>query len=159
MSAVVNERWTVINKKVMRKIAIGSDHAGFPYKQPVIDWLTTNGFDVKDFGTYSADSADYADFAHPVASGVESKEFEKGVLLCGSGQGVCITANKHQGVRAALVWDLPLAPLARQHNDANVICFPVRFIELETALASLEAFLSTEFEGGRHQTRVDKISC
>jgi ribose 5-phosphate isomerase B len=114
---------------------------------------------VKDFGTYSADSADYADFAHPVASGVESKEFEKGVLLCGSGQGVCITANKHQGIRAALVWDLPLASLARQHNDANVICLPVRFIELETALAAVGAFLSTEFEGGRHQTRVDKISC
>ncbi|MHA4742351.1 ribose 5-phosphate isomerase B [Dyadobacter sp. MSC1_007] len=143
----------------MRKIAIGADHAGFPYKQPIIEWLTTNGFEVKDFGTYDADSADYADFAHPVANGVESKEFEKGVLLCGSGQGVCITANKHQGVRAALVWDLPLAALARQHNDANVICFPVRFLELETALAALEAFLSTEFEGGRHQTRVDKISC
>jgi ribose 5-phosphate isomerase B len=143
----------------MRKIAIGSDHAGFPYKEPVINWLTANGFEVKDFGTYSADSADYADFAHPVASGVENKEFEKGVLLCGSGQGVCITANKHQGIRAALVWDLPLASLARQHNDANVICLPVRFIELETALAAVEAFLSTEFEGGRHQTRVDKISC
>jgi ribose 5-phosphate isomerase B len=143
----------------MRKIAIGSDHAGFPYKEPVINWLTANGFEVKDFGTYSENSADYADFAHPVASAVESGEYEKGVLLCGSGQGVCITANKHQGIRAALVWDLPLAPLARQHNDANVICLPVRFIELENALASIQAFLSTEFEGGRHQTRVDKISC
>jgi ribose 5-phosphate isomerase B len=148
-----------INKKVMRKIAIGSDHAGYPYKEPLINWLTANGFEVKDFGTYSADSADYADFAHPVASAVETGEFEKGVLLCGSGQGVCITANKHQGIRAALVWDLPLAPLARQHNDANVICMPVRFIELEVAIASLDAFLSTEFEGGRHQLRVDKIAC
>jgi ribose 5-phosphate isomerase B len=148
-----------INKKVMRKIAIGSDHAGYPYKEPLINWLTANGFEVKDFGTYSADSADYADFAHPVASAVETGEYEKGVLLCGSGQGVCITANKHQGIRAALVWDLPLAPLARQHNDANVICLPVRFIELEVAIASLDAFLSTEFEGGRHQTRVDKIAC
>jgi len=143
----------------MRKIAIGSDHAGFPYKEPVKQWLATNGFEVKDFGTYSAESADYADFAHPVASAVESGEFEKGILLCGSGQGVCITANKHAGIRAALVWDAPLAQLARQHNNANVICFPVRFIELETALASVEAFLSTEFEGGRHQTRVDKIAC
>ncbi|KAA6430441.1 ribose 5-phosphate isomerase B [Dyadobacter flavalbus] len=143
----------------MRKIAIGSDHAGFPYKEPVTQWLITNGFEVKDFGTYSADSADYADFAHPVASAVESGEYEKGILLCGSGQGVCITANKHAGIRAALVWDAPLAQLARQHNDANVICFPVRFIELETALASVAAFLSTEFEGGRHQARVDKIAC
>lgn len=143
----------------MRKIAIGSDHAGFPYKEPVINWLTTNGFEVKDFGTYNADSADYADFAHPVASAVEDGGYETGVLLCGSGQGVCITANKHQGIRAALVWDLPLASLARQHNDANVICIPVRFIELEIALASIQAFLNTEFEGGRHQSRVDKISC
>ena len=143
----------------MRKIAIGSDHAGFPYKEPLINWLAANGFEVKDYGTYSADSADYADFAHPVASAVESGEFEKGILLCGSGQGVCITANKHQRIRAALVWDLPLAPLARQHNDANIICLPVRFIELETAIASVQAFLATEFEGGRHQLRVDKIAC
>ena len=143
----------------MRKIAIGSDHAGFPYKEPLFNWLSNNGFEVKDFGTYSADSADYADFAHPVASAVESGEYEKGVLLCGSGQGVCITANKHQGIRAALVWDLPLAALARQHNDSNVICIPVRFIEPEVAIASVQAFLNTEFEGGRHQTRVDKIAC
>ncbi len=143
----------------MRKIAIGADHAGFPYKQPIIAWLTTNGFEVKDFGTYSDSSADYADFAHPVANAVESDEYEKGVLLCGSGQGVCITANKHQGIRASLVWDAAIAPLTRQHNDANVICFPVRFISLETALNSLDAFLNTAFEGGRHQTRVDKITC
>jgi len=143
----------------MKKIAIGSDHAGFPYKEPLTNWLTNNGYEVKDFGTYSADSADYADFAHPVASGVENNEFEKGILLCGSGQGVCITANKHQGIRAALVWDTELASLARQHNDANVICIPVRFISLETAIASIEAFLTTTFEGGRHQTRVNKISC
>ena len=143
----------------MKKIAIGSDHAGFPYKEPLTNWLTNNGYEVKDFGTYSADSADYADFAHPVASGVENNEFEKGILLCGSGQGVCITANKHQGIRAALVWDMELASLARQHNDANVICIPVRFISLETAIASIEAFLTTTFEGGRHQTRVNKISC
>ena len=140
-------------------VGICCDHAGFDYKEAIISFPDGKNVTWKDFGTYSSASVDYPDFAHPVASGVESNEFEKGVLLCGSGQGVCITANKHQGVRAALVWDLPLAPLARQHNDANVICFPVRFIELETALASLEAFLSTEFEGGRHQTRVDKISC
>lgn len=141
------------------KIAIGGDHAGFPFKQPIIEWLESQGHEVKDFGTYSTDSADYADFAHPVASGVEGGDFDKGVLLCGSGQGVCMTANKHQGVRAALVWDVQLAELARQHNDANVICFPVRFIALETAIASLNSFLSTEFEGGRHLNRVNKISC
>jgi ribose 5-phosphate isomerase B len=143
----------------MRKIAIGSDHAGFPYKEPITKWLVDNGFEVKDFGTYSADSADYADFAHPVASAVEENEFEKGILLCGSGQGVCITANKHQGIRAALVWDSALAALARQHNDANVICLPVRFTALEVAIESVKIFLETGFEGGRHQTRVDKISC
>ncbi len=143
----------------MRKIAIGSDHAGFPYKQPIITWLTENGFEVKDFGTYSDQSADYADFAHPVANAVESAAFEKGILLCGSGQGVCMTANKHQGIRASLVWDVALAPLARQHNDSNIVCFPVRFISLETAISALEAFLSTEFEGGRHQLRVNKMSC
>ncbi|PWJ59201.1 ribose 5-phosphate isomerase B [Dyadobacter jejuensis] len=143
----------------MRKIAIGSDHAGFPYKEPIVTWLTTNGYEVKDFGTYSADSADYADFAHPVASAVESEGFEKGILLCGSGQGVCITANKHQGIRASLAWEKEIAALSRQHNDANIICFPVRFIGLKEALESLEAFLNTEFEGGRHQRRVEKISC
>ena len=143
----------------MRKIAIGSDHAGYEYKAPITEWLTEKGFEVKDFGTYSADAADYADFAHPVSSGVESGEFEKGILLCGSGQGVCITANKHQGIRAALVWDPEIAGLSRQHNDANVICFPVRFIDLSVVLDALDQFLKTEFEGGRHQTRVNKIAC
>ena len=143
----------------MKKIAIGSDHAGYPYKQPISEWLQQNGYEVTDFGTYSTDSADYPDFAHPVASAVESGEAERGILLCGSGQGVCITANKHQGIRAALVWDVPLAALARQHNNANVICLPVRFIELEKAIAAVESFLQTEFEGGRHQARVDKIAC
>ncbi len=149
----------VLNKKTMRKIAIGADHAGFPYKEPIVAWLRENGFEVKDFGTYSADSADYPDFAHPVSLAVESGEFELGVLLCGSGQGVCITANKHQGIRAALVWQVVLAELSRQHNNANIICLPVRFIELATAIDCVKAFLSTDFEGGRHQTRVSKIAC
>jgi len=141
------------------KIAIGSDHAGFPGKQPIIDHLTEKGFEIKDYGTYSVESSDYADFAHPVAEAVESGEADFGILLCGSGQGVCMTANKHQHIRAALVWDTPLAPLARQHNDANVICLPVRFITTEKAIESVDLFLSTEFEGGRHQQRVNKISC
>lgn len=143
----------------MKKIAIGSDHAGFPYKQPISEWLTNHGYEVIDYGTYSADSVDYPDFAHPVASAVENGEFENGILLCGSGQGVCITANKHQGIRAALVWQEELAALSRQHNNANIICLPVRFIELDVALACVSTFLSTAFEGGRHQTRVGKISC
>lgn len=149
----------LLNKKTMKKIAIGADHAGFPYKQPIMEWLEQNGYQVKDYGTYTSDSADYPDFAHPVASAVENGEFEQGVLLCGSGQGVCITANKHQGIRAALVWEESLAELSRQHNNANIICIPVRFIELETALKSVEKFLTTDFEGGRHQTRVGKIAC
>lgn len=143
----------------MKKIAIGADHAGFPYKQPITEWLEENGYEVVDYGTYTADSVDYPDFAHPVASAVENGEFENGILLCGSGQGVCITANKHQGIRAALIWQEELAALSRQHNDANIICLPVRFIELEVALACISTFLSTEFEGGRHQTRVGKIAC
>jgi ribose 5-phosphate isomerase B len=143
----------------MKKIAIGADHAGFPYKQPIREWLEKHGFEVTDFGTHSEESADYPDFAHPVAGAVERGEFEKGVLLCGSGQGVCITANKHQDIRAALVWQVELAELSRQHNNANIICLPVRFIELDMALACVEKFIATEFEGGRHQTRVGKIAC
>lgn len=146
-------------KKMLKKIAIGADHAGFPYKQPLKEYLESQGYEVSDFGTYTTDSVDYPDFAHPVATAVESQDAERGVLLCGSGQGVCITANKHQGIRAALVWDEPLASLARQHNDANVICLPVRFISLEKAVACVDTFLNTEFEGGRHQNRVSKISC
>ncbi|TAE37656.1 MAG: ribose 5-phosphate isomerase B [Runella slithyformis] len=142
-----------------KKIAIGGDHAGFSLKEPLIEWLQNHHYEVKDFGTYSSESADYADFAHPVAAAVENGTFDVGVLVCGSAQGVAITANKHQGIRAALVWDTPLAVLSRQHNDANVICLPARFITQETALACLELFLNTEFEGGRHAARVAKISC
>jgi ribose 5-phosphate isomerase B len=143
----------------MKKIAIGADHAGFPYKQPIKEWLQANGYEVTDYGTTSLESADYPDFAHPVASAVENGEFERGILLCGSGQGVCITANKHQGIRAALIWREDLAELSRQHNNANIICLPVRFIELDLALKCVEKFLGTDFEGGRHQTRVNKIAC
>jgi ribose 5-phosphate isomerase B len=142
-----------------RKIAIGSDHAGFQLKEIVKQWLQQSGYEIKDYGTYSAEAADYADFAHPVASAVESGEFEKGVLVCGSGQGVAMTANKHQRIRAALVWDKPLAALARQHNDANVICLPERFIEESVALECVELFLNTDFEGGRHGRRVSKMAC
>jgi ribose 5-phosphate isomerase B len=140
-------------------IAIGSDHAGFTYKTALIEWLKRNGHSLKDFGTYTADSADYADFAHPVALAVENKEFELGVLICGSANGVAITANKHQGIRAAICWNEDLAALARQHNDANIICLPERFMTLDVAEKALARFLTTPFEGGRHAKRVAKIAC
>jgi ribose 5-phosphate isomerase B len=139
------------------KIAIGSDHAGFNYKQALLEWLPNAV--VKDFGTYSADSTDYPDFAHPVALAVESGEFDFGILVCGSANGVAITANKHQGIRAAICWQQELASLARRHNNANIVCIPERFISLDDAKGIVEVFLSTEFEGGRHANRVDKMAC
>lgn len=138
-------------------IAIGSDHAGFSLKQEVKSRLADQGHVVTDFGTHSADSVDYPDFAHPVAEAVEKNKAEKGILICGSGNGVCITANKHAGIRAALCWNEELAALARQHNDANVLCIPSRFITTETAYAMVKTFITTGFEGGRHQKRVEKI--
>ena len=141
------------------KIAIGSDHAGFEYKTAMITWLEKNGNSFTDFGTYSSDSADYADFAHPVALAVENKEFDLGVLICGSANGVAITANKHQGIRAAICWAEEIASLARQHNNANIVCIPARFVSPELAEKILNTFLTTPFEGGRHARRVDKIPC
>ena len=139
------------------KIAIGGDHAGFQYKKEIIAFLESKGAVVKDFGPFSESSVDYPDFAHPVASGVENKEFDFGILICGSGNGVNMTANKHKGVRAALCWTPELAALARQHNNANVLSLPARFIDLATAKGCVEAFISVPFEGGRHLNRVDKI--
>lgn len=141
------------------KIAIGSDHAGFEHKEVLKKWLTNNGYEVSDFGTHSLDSVDYPDFAHPVADAVEKKEASLGVLLCGSANGVAITANKHQGIRAALCWMEEIAALARQHNNANVVCIPARFVSNQQAEKILKTFLQTEFEGGRHTRRVEKISC
>ncbi|WKZ59468.1 MAG: ribose 5-phosphate isomerase B [Cyclobacteriaceae bacterium] len=141
------------------KIAIGSDHAGFEHKEVLKEWLTNNGYEVSDFGTHSLDSVDYPDFAHPVAEAVEKQDASLGVLLCGSGNGVAITANKHQGIRAALCWTEEIAALARQHNNANVVCIPARYVTQQQAEKILETFLHTEFEGGRHSRRVEKISC
>ncbi len=141
------------------RIAIGADHAGFDYKETIRQHLTDQGYTVEDFGTYSADSADYADFAHPVASAVEEGRADWGILVCGSGQGVAMTANKHQGIRAALVWQPEIAALTRQHNNANVLCLPQRFIVLDDALECVRLFLETEFEGGRHERRVQKMAC
>ena len=139
------------------KIAIGADHAGFDYKEAISRWLNADG--LKDFGTYSSDSVDYPDFAHPVASAVESGEFDFGILICGSANGVAITANKHQGIRAAICWTEELASLARKHNNANIVCIPARFITIDEAKRIVKIFLDTEFEGGRHANRVNKISC
>lgn len=141
------------------KVAIGSDHAGFEYKELLKTWLEKNGFEVKDFGTHSSASADYPDFAHPVSNAVESKQSELGVLVCGSANGVAITANKHQGIRAAICWTEELASLSRQHNDANIVCIPARFISTDLAEKIVDRFLHTPFEGGRHATRVGKIQC
>ncbi len=142
-----------------KKIPIGGDHAGFSHKAEIIKHLEASGYEVKDFGTYSEESTDYPDYAHPLASAVEKGEYELGILVCGSGNGVCMSANKHQGVRAALVWNEELAELGRRHNNANVICIPARFVSLELAMKMIDTFLTTEFEGGRHQRRVNKISC
>lgn len=141
----------------MKKIAIACDHAGFEYKE-IIKKHLQNQYEVKDFGTFSKDSVDYPDFVHPTATSVENGENDFGILICGSGQGVSITANKHQQVRCALCWMPELAVLARQHNNANIIALPARFIASELAIDIVEKFLTTNFEGGRHQNRVDKIA-
>ena len=138
-------------------IAIGSDHAGFELKKELCNYLINKGYTMVDLGPNNSDSVDYPDFAHKVASNVETGDTQLGILICGSGNGVCITANKHHGVRAALAWAPELASLARQHNNANVICLPARFISQEKAFAIVDAYLNMEFEGGRHATRVDKI--
>ncbi|MCY4778125.1 ribose 5-phosphate isomerase B [Sphingobacterium sp. UT-1RO-CII-1] len=142
-----------------KKIAIGSDHAGVEYKAALVDFLINEGYEVKDFGPMSTDSVDYPDFAHPVASSVEDKECDLGILICGSANGVAITANKHQGIRAAIAWQNEIAALARQHNDANIVCIPARFIDLALAKNIVQTFVTTDFEGGRHANRVNKISC
>ncbi|HSC37487.1 MAG TPA: ribose 5-phosphate isomerase B [Chitinophagaceae bacterium] len=147
----------VFNKSL--PVAIGSDHAGFAYKTELIAWLEQKGFQVKDFGTYSTDSVDYPDFAHPTAASVEKGEAAFGILLCGSANGVCMTANKHAGIRAGLAFMPDVARVIRQHNDANIICIPARFVALALAQEMIDIFTSTAFEGGRHQTRINKIAC
>lgn len=142
-----------------KKIAIGGDHAGFDYKAKMIDKLGSLGYEIKDFGPFSTDSVDYPDYVHPLSTAVENGEYELGIVICGSGNGVAITANKHQGIRAALCWNEDLAALARQHNNANVLAIPARFISYELAEKLAEIFLTTDFEGGRHSNRVNKIAC
>ena len=143
----------------MEKIAIGSDHAGFELKESVKKNLESQGYTLTDFGTDSLESSDYPDFAHPVANAVEEGKSNLGILICGSANGVAMTANKHEGIRAAICWNEELASLARQHNNANVLCLPARFIDRSLAEKIVDRFLSSSFEGGRHERRVNKISC
>ena len=139
-------------------VALGADHAGFEYKNLIKTKLESEGFEVIDMGTNSADSVDYPDFIHPVADSIENKKADQGIIICGSGNGVAMTANKHQEIRAAIAWNNDLASLARQHNNANVLAIPARFVSKDLALSMVDIFLNTEFEGGRHQRRVDKIA-
>ena len=141
------------------KIAIAADHAGFELKSILLPFLTQQGISFEDLGTYSLESMDYPDVAHPLADRVESGEAEFGILICGSANGVAMAANKHQGIRAAICWKTEIAALARQHNNANVLCLPARFISSDEAFEITNIFLQTSFEGGRHQRRVEKIGC
>ena len=141
------------------KIAIGGDHAGFEYKKRLIDWLVSEGFEVEDFGPYTDVSVDYPDFVHPLCEAVTAGRINRGVIVCGSGNGVAITANKHKGIRAAVCWNEELAVLSRGHNDANLLSIPARFVSFEMARTMTSAFLETPFEGGRHARRVQKIPC
>ena len=144
---------------LQKPISIGCDHAGFEYKEATKLWLQQKGYQVYDAGTYSLDSVDYPDFAHAVASSIESGEAAFGILFCGSANGVAITANKHQQVRAGICWENDVAKLSRKHNNANIICIPARFVALSLALEMIENFMTTDFEGGRHANRVNKIAC
>lgn len=143
----------------IEKIAIGSDHAGFDLKENIIKHLNAKGIEVKDFGPFNSDRADYPDYAHPVAKAITNKDAELGILICGSGNGINMTANKHQEIRSALCWQKDIAEMARLHNNANIIALPARYISEKTALDCVDIFIETEFEGGRHEGRVAKISC
>ena len=140
-----------------KKLALASDHAGYELKLQLIDYLKEKGYEIKDFGCYSSESSDYPDYAHPMAEAVENGEFDFGISLCGSGNGINMTANKHQGIRSALCWMPELAELARRHNDANVCALPARFISLYLAKEIVDIFLNTDFDGGRHLRRINKM--
>lgn len=140
-----------------KKIAFASDHAGFDYKQSLMEYVAAKGYEPLDFGTHSTDSCDYPDYAHPAARAVECGECDFGIGMCGSGEGISMTLNKHQGIRAALCWIPEIASLARRHNNSNFLTLPARFIDEDLARHIVDAFLEAEFEGGRHQRRIDKI--
>ena len=139
------------------KIALGGDHAGFEYKKEIVAHLKTRGIETKDFGPYNTDSCDYPDFVHPLAEAIENNNYDLGIIICGSGNGVAMTVNKHSGIRCALAWNVEVAKLAKLHGDANILSIPARFTTLEQAKEITDVFLNTDFEGGRHQLRIDKI--
>ena len=141
------------------QFSIGNDHAGVEYKEAIVSYLQSKGHKVFNHGTDSEESVDYPDFIHPVAQDVSSKKANLGIIICGSGNGASMTANKHQDIRSALCWNKEIVALARQHNDANILSLPARFISIPQAIAMVEVYVNTEFEGGRHQKRVNKISC
>ena len=142
----------------MNKIGIASDHAGYEMKEFLVGYLDAMGYEVLDFGTHSPDSVDYADFAHPLAEAIENGELERGIALCGSGEGMTMTLNNHQGIRAGLAWEPEIASLIRRHNNANIIVFPARFITNDEAVAMLDAYFAAQFEGGRHEHRIEKMA-
>lgn len=141
------------------KISIGNDHAGPDYKKAIVDFLELKGYEIFNHGTNTFDSVDYPDFGHPVAIDVETGKADFGIVICGSGNGINMTVNKHQGIRSALCWTKEIASLARQHNDANIISIPARYTSIQQAVEMVDTFLNTSFEGGRHATRVNKIAC
>jgi len=146
-------------KNEQMKIAIGNDHAGTLYKKAIVKHLETIGYEVINFGTDNLESVDYPDFVHPVAEAVEMKKVDFGIVICGSGNGVAITANKHQKVRCSLCWTKEIATLSRQHNDANILSIPARYTALEQTISIVDTFLNTDFQGGRHKNRIEKIAC
>jgi ribose 5-phosphate isomerase B len=146
-------------KKIKMKFSIGNDHAGVDYKEAIVSYLTGQGYEVTNHGTNTEDSVDYPDFIHPVAQDVSSKKSDLGIIICGSGNGASMTANKYQDIRSALCWTKEIVALAKEHNNANILSLPARFISIPQALAMVETYINTEFEGGRHQNRIDKIPC
>ena len=140
-----------------KTLAIASDHAGYQMKLSIIKYLEEKGYEVKDFGTDSTDAANYPDFGHPLAEAVESGRFDSGISLCGSGNGINMVTNKHQGIRGALCWNKEISTMARLHNDANICSLPARYLDLETAREIVDAFLETDYEGGRHDIRISHI--
>jgi ribose 5-phosphate isomerase B len=141
----------------MKFLGIACDHAGYELKEIIKSWLKVKGYEIKDFGAFSSESSDYADFAHPLAKAIENSEVNLGISICGSGNGINMTVNKHQGIRAGVCWNKEISRLARAHNDANICSLPARFVSVEEAKEIVNTFLSTEFDGGRHQTRIEKI--
>ena len=141
------------------QFSIGNDHAGVDYKDAIVSYLISKGHEVLNHGTDSEDSVDYPDFIHPVAQDVSSKKSGLGIIICGSGNGASMTANKYQDIRSALCWSKEIVALARQHNNANILSLPARFISIPQAIARVEVYINTDFEGGRHQNRIDKIPC